>query len=116
MTTSDTSNNNGKRPHRDMQSSPRSGKHVHKSSGYKWDKAEHEPGYAWKGKKNVEEYNKAMEQVIDKHRVVGSMQPTSIVMSPRGPNSCSFAQQLTDHITEKYDLPIGEGDQSDKYE
>lgn len=72
MTTSEPSNNNGKRPHRDMQSSSGGAKHVHKSSGYSWNKAEDEPGHAWRGKKNAEEFSKAMEQISDKHRVIGS--------------------------------------------
>lgn len=75
MSTSETSNDNGKRPRRDTQPSSRGAKHVHKSSGYTWDKAEDEPGHAWKGKKNAEEFSKAMEQVVDRQIIIGRMQP-----------------------------------------
>lgn len=40
------------------------------NSGYEWSKAEDEPGFKWKNKKAVEEYHRAMEQVVDRNLMV----------------------------------------------
>ena len=40
--------------------------HTHSKEDYEPSGAEHEPGYAWRNAKAMEEYQKAMEQVTDK--------------------------------------------------
>ncbi|KAF2813259.1 uncharacterized protein BDZ99DRAFT_460534 [Mytilinidion resinicola] len=47
-----------------------SGEHQHKPSGYTWDKAEDEPGYAWLNKRAMEEYYRASEQIVDKNAMI----------------------------------------------
>ncbi|OCK85947.1 hypothetical protein K432DRAFT_377197 [Lepidopterella palustris CBS 459.81] len=48
------------------------GQYVHKPTGYTWDKPEDEPGYSWLNKKAVEEYSRAMDQIVDKGSMIGN--------------------------------------------
>ena len=43
-----------------------SSSHTHFKEGHEQTGADHEPGYAWRNSKAVEEYHKAMEQVTDR--------------------------------------------------
>lgn len=47
------------------------GEYVHVSTGYRWSRDEDAPGYAWRNKKAVEEYNRAWEQLVDRDRTIG---------------------------------------------
>jgi len=51
---------------------PGGAKHVHQPSGYEWEKDEDAPGYLWKNKKAREEHARAMEQIIEKDKMIGS--------------------------------------------
>jgi hypothetical protein len=74
-------NSNGKRPHGALQNGveedeavetlPNAGRsnllvQTHASSGYKWSRAEDEPGYAWSNKKAQDEMNRAMDSLAHK--------------------------------------------------
>lgn len=37
---------------------------VHERSGYRWDREEDAPGYAWLNKKAVEEYSRALDGMV----------------------------------------------------
>lgn len=43
---------------------------IYKSTGYTWSREEDAPGYGWKNKKAVEDYNRASYQLVDKDRVI----------------------------------------------
>ncbi|KAL9092280.1 MAG: hypothetical protein Q9165_004454 [Trypethelium subeluteriae] len=45
---------------------------VHEPTGYQWVRPEDEPGYAWKNRKAQEEALKALDQVVDKERMIGA--------------------------------------------
>lgn len=47
--------------------------HVHKPSGYTWDREEDAPGYAWKNKKAHEDFNRAWDNVVGKDQMILSM-------------------------------------------
>ena len=45
---------------------------VDESTGYQWIRPEDEPGYAWKNRKAQEEAVKALDQIVDKEKMVGA--------------------------------------------
>jgi len=45
--------------------------HIHQPTGYTWTRDEDAPGYSWRTKKAQEEMGRALEQIIDKDRIVG---------------------------------------------
>jgi hypothetical protein len=74
-------NSNGKRPHGALQNGaeedeavetlPNAGRpnlpvQTHASSGYRWTRAEDEPGYAWLNKKAADEMNRAVDSLAHK--------------------------------------------------
>lgn len=78
-TPSNTLNENGKRVLTITPSSGISkfattgtGEHVHKTTGYTWDKAEDEPGYAWMNKRAQEEAHRAWDSIVDKGAMIKS--------------------------------------------
>ncbi|KAI9656880.1 MAG: hypothetical protein M1821_003519 [Bathelium mastoideum] len=48
---------------------------VHEGTGYQWIRVEDEPGYAWRNRKAQEEAMKALEQIVDKEKMIGSRYP-----------------------------------------
>lgn len=46
----------------------------HAASGYKWNKQEDEPGYAWTNKKAVDEHNRALDALIHRDVVIAGEQ------------------------------------------
>ena len=46
---------------------------THAASGYKWDRAEDEPGYAWLNKKAKDEMERAVAGMVHKDNVVQGM-------------------------------------------
>lgn len=85
-------NSNGKRPHGaltngaeedEVENMPNVGKPVktHHGSGYRWARAEDEPGYSWSNKKAFDEMNKAWEGLVHKDAgVKGGISPTTMVV------------------------------------
>lgn len=74
-------NSNGKRPHGaltngaeedEVENMPNAGKPVktHNGSGYRWTRAEDEPGYSWSNKKAFDEMNKAWDGLVHKDAMV----------------------------------------------
>jgi hypothetical protein len=45
---------------------------VEKDSGYKWEREEDAPGYAWMNIKTSEEASRAWAQVVEKDRRIGN--------------------------------------------
>ncbi|QIX01397.1 hypothetical protein AMS68_006914 [Peltaster fructicola] len=84
--TTGPANANGKRPRKDISNGATededgaramrsvNGKQLaiqeHKKSGYKWERAEDEPGYAWLNKKAADECNRAWDQLIHRDLVI----------------------------------------------
>jgi hypothetical protein len=81
-------NSNGKRPHGSLsngadedeavETMPNAGRsnapaQTHASSGYRWTRAEDEPGYAWTNKKAFDEMGRAWEGLAHRDVVVKGM-------------------------------------------
>jgi hypothetical protein len=81
-------NSNGKRPHGSLsngadedetvETMPNAGRsntptQTHASSGYRWTRAEDEPGYAWTNKKAFDEMGRAWELLAHKDATVKGM-------------------------------------------
>jgi len=47
------------------------GQFVYKSTGYRWSRDEDAPGYGWKNKKAIEDYHRALDQLVDKDNIIG---------------------------------------------
>lgn len=45
---------------------------VHQPSGYRWEKEEDAPGYAWNSKKAMEDYNRSWDAIVDKSQMIKS--------------------------------------------
>lgn len=43
---------------------------THQASGYKWSRAEDEPGYAWMNKKALDELHRAWDSLVHKESMV----------------------------------------------
>lgn len=43
---------------------------THERSGYQWNRAEDEPGYAWMNKKALDEYHRALDGLVHKDHVI----------------------------------------------
>ena len=43
---------------------------THERSGYKWSRAEDEPGYAWLNKKSMDEYHRTWDSLVHKDAMV----------------------------------------------
>ena len=78
-------NSNGKRPHgallngaeeaEAVETMPNTGRsnlptQTHSSSGYRWSRAEDEPGYAWSNKKALDEMARALDALAHKDAAV----------------------------------------------
>ncbi|KAM0722965.1 hypothetical protein Q7P37_001163 [Cladosporium fusiforme] len=76
-------NSNGKRPHGaltnggeedEVENMPNAGSNkpvkTHNASGYRWARAEDEPGYSWSNKKAFDEMNKAWDNLVHKDAMV----------------------------------------------
>jgi hypothetical protein len=48
------------------------GEHVHKATGYAWDRVEDEPGYIWMNKRAMEEGHRAWDVIVDKGSMIKS--------------------------------------------
>ena len=81
-------NSNGKRPHGSLsngadedeavETMPNAGRgnaptQTHASSGYRWTRAEDEPGYAWNNKKALDEMGRAWDALAHRDVVVKGM-------------------------------------------
>ena len=45
---------------------------VHEPTGYQWVRPEDEPGYTWRNRKAQEEAMKALDQIVDKDKMIGA--------------------------------------------
>ena len=46
---------------------------THERSGYQWNRAEDEPGYAWLNKKAMDEYHRAADGLVHKDSMILGM-------------------------------------------
>lgn len=69
MPPSEKLNANGKRNWETNSNLEKAG--ADKESGYKWEREEEAPGWAWNNQKAREDYSRAWAQVVEKDRKVG---------------------------------------------
>lgn len=62
---------------------------THPASGYKWDRAEDEPGYAWMSKKAKDEFQRAWEGMAHKDHMTLGMSPQLRQREGGSANGCT---------------------------